>query len=136
MAPVLILIGFLTLRVERNKGLVNLVGIGLTCGKGFEYLSIVAYGDIYKPKDGKKEKIFDVLENTQRAHSPTQRVGLSERNTINGTMCSHVPNKGEPFDLGALDRQMIRYNAHYFNVAHGKGKDKLSILATSDIPTI
>ena len=60
MALALILFGFLTIRVERNKGLINLVGTSLTCSKGSEYLSIVVYGDIYKPKEGMKEKIVAV----------------------------------------------------------------------------
>jgi hypothetical protein len=58
MELVLILIGFPTLRVKRNKGLVNLVGMSLTGGKGFECLSIVVCGLIYKPKQGKKERVF------------------------------------------------------------------------------
>ncbi len=62
MAPALILIDSLKIRVKRNKGLANLVGISLTCGKGFECLSIVVCGLIYKPKDGKEEKIFDIFE--------------------------------------------------------------------------
>ncbi len=37
-------------------------------------------------------------------------------------MCSHVPNKGESFDLEALDRQMARYYGYYSNVARGKRK--------------
>ena len=70
MALALILFGFLTIRVERNKGLINLVGTSLTCGKGSECLSIVVNRVIYKSKDGKKEKIFDALENAQRALTP------------------------------------------------------------------
>ena len=35
-------------------------------------------------------------------------------------MCSHVPNKGESFDLEALDRQMVRYYGYYGNVSRGK----------------
>ena len=108
MAPALILFGFLTLRVKRNKGLVYLVGTSLTRGKGSERLSIVVYGLIYKPKDGKKEKIFDVLE------WPCQKAaGCS----ANGMMCSHVPNKGE---------RMVRYYGHYSNVARGKRKKQRS----------
>jgi hypothetical protein len=37
-------------------------------------------------------------------------------------MCSHVPNKGESFDLEALDRQMVRYYGYYSNVRRGKRK--------------
>jgi hypothetical protein len=37
-------------------------------------------------------------------------------------MCSHVPNKGESFDLEALDRQMVKYYGHYSNVSRGKRK--------------
>jgi hypothetical protein len=35
-------------------------------------------------------------------------------------MCIHVPNKGESFDLEALDRQMVRYYGYYSNVSRGK----------------
>jgi hypothetical protein len=35
---------------------------------------------------------------------------------------SHVPNKGESFDLEALDRQMVRYYGYYSNVSRGKRK--------------
>jgi hypothetical protein len=37
-------------------------------------------------------------------------------------MCSHVPNKGESFDLEALDRQMVRYYGYSSNVSRGKRK--------------
>jgi hypothetical protein len=49
---------------------------------------------IYQSKDGKAEKVFDVLEWL-------------------AAMCSHVPNKGE---------QMVRYYGYYSNVARGKRK--------------
>jgi len=48
----------------------------------------------YRSKDGKEEKIFDVLEWL-------------------AAMCSHVPNKGE---------QMVRYYGYYSNVSRGKKK--------------
>ena len=49
---------------------------------------------VYRAKDGKEEKVFDVLEWL-------------------AAMCSHVPNKGE---------QMVRYYGYYSNVARGKRK--------------
>ena len=49
---------------------------------------------IYQSKDGKEEKVFDVLEWL-------------------ASMCSHVPNKGE---------QMVRYYGYYSNVSRGKRK--------------
>ena len=55
----------------------------------------------YQSKDGKEEKVFDALEWL-------------------AAMCSHVPNKGESFDLEALDRQMVRYYGYYSNVSRGK----------------
>jgi len=57
----------------------------------------------YKSKDGSQAKVFDALEWL-------------------AAMCSHVPNKGESFDLEALDRQMARYYGYYSNVARGKRK--------------
>ena len=53
--------------------------------------------------NGKEEKTFDALEWL-------------------AAMCSHVPNKGESFDLEALDRQMVRYYGHYSNVSRGKNE--------------
>ena len=47
---------------------------------------------VYKSKDAKEERTFDALE-------------------WFAAMASHVPNKGESFDLEALDRQMVRYGA-------------------------
>lgn len=67
---------------------------------------------IYQSKDGKAEKVFDVLEWL-------------------AAMCSHVPNKGE---------QMVRYYGYYSNVARGKRKkaeeDELipSILHVLNVP--
>ncbi len=57
----------------------------------------------YKSKDGSQAKVFDALEWL-------------------AAMCSHVPNKGESFDLEALDRQIARYYGYYSNVARGKRK--------------
>ena len=45
---------------------------------------------LYQSKDGKRGKAFDALEWL-------------------AAMCSHIPNKGESFDLEALDRHMVRY---------------------------
>jgi len=57
----------------------------------------------YRSKDGKKENMLDALEWL-------------------AAMYSHVPNKGESFDLEALDRQMVRYYEYYSNVSRGKRK--------------
>ena len=35
-------------------------------------------------------------------------------------MSSHIPDKGESFDLEALDRQMVRYYGYYSNVCRGR----------------
>jgi hypothetical protein len=51
---------------------------------------------LYRSKDGKREKVFDVLEWL-------------------AAMCSHVPNKGE---------QMVRYYGYYSNVSRGKRKQE------------
>jgi hypothetical protein len=58
---------------------------------------------VYKSKDAKEERTFDALEWL-------------------AAMASHVPNKGESFDLEALDRQMVRYYGYYSNVSRGKRK--------------
>jgi len=58
---------------------------------------------LYRSKAGKKENMFDALEWL-------------------AAMYFHVPNKGESFDLEALDRQMVRYYGYYNNVSRGKRK--------------
>jgi hypothetical protein len=65
---------------------------------------------LYCSKDGKKENIFDALEWL-------------------AAMCSHVPNRGESFDLEALDRQMVRYYGYYSPACRGisQGKPKKAI---------
>ena len=63
---------------------------------------------IYQSKDGKEKKVFGALE-----WLVPPMAG-----------CSHVPNKGESFDLEALDRQMVRYYGYYSNVSRGKRKKK------------
>ena len=65
----------------------------------------------------KGEKIFDALEWL-------------------AAMCSHFPNKGESFDLEALDRQMVRYYGHYSNVARGKRKKQDQDRLIPSIPSI